>query len=1144
MKTNLFRMLRSALALLLAFCMVVGYVPAAVFALSAEDALRFENFASLTAEERAALVQDLYTELKTNGYIETENEQLKEVNNFYQAVTKTDDTTGEQLLPEAALDEIFDQVVEVVGKEENYDEQGKMKSDAVTDLTADVTNTVLTHPEIKTENKATILDEVIEVVDKVTSENTTPDVDEDEDEDKDEDKDEAEDKPTDNTATYLKYLKDLDALTNALAAEGYMSAEQEGKIMEAVAGVLVDVLKGKEPTEEELKTVAIEVYNIIFEEPGLNPLEKIEVLMITYDVLDELGYVDMGYAYGYVEADEQGYIAEAVAYIDDAIEALEDAKKEAEAIEVPSALAGTKADLLAEIDATINTLNKIKALLESDALSTREDARVEMMDLMSGVDKHVAKLIAFWDSLDGDTVGEKLDTLKKLVTKALDDASEAVKKQLYAILDETDVLLAEVAKLIETMDGTAKEQAQNLYDAVVGLRNATENVIDNVNEETLHDLYKASVVLDKAVKEAAEVLSEEAMEQIQILVDRIIEIVNELYWGATHDFYYVSEDSYYVAIGDGTAASNSYVDALAAKLGVEYKNLAENGMMVADALALLDEQVAEIEKADLVTVGFGSNSFLDYAIDRAVRQEIADRTDAEVPAPLNWATYVGADGAVAIEKALAEVNKELNERGLNETTLEYDVDIMGTVVHVSTKVDVAKLMTGVVESYAYAVVSYAIDLPKIVDEIHEINDEAVVAIVGMYNPVDAVAVSVGESALEIGEYVDYLVCAANVHNFAYALLTDKAIFVEADEVETQIVAEGEGSATVDALDFLLMYINADLGAIKDGELDTIVAPCGEETNPSAKGHDYIKTQVYDALVLLSDVEIEMTRMILGNELAMQFAFKKAPIDERVDYTAVITKTYADGRAAKVVEVPKSEWKSATINGADYYYVSFNGIAAKEMGDDVSVKIVAMNKYVVSNNYSDSIEAYAVRQLRKSNDDIVKALYVDMLNYGAAAQTYIGYNVENLANAELTEEEQAFATEDVELENNLVAGENYVASQLNLANSIQLRVKFDNIDASMNAVVEFTSHTGRDVKVEIPGSEFLHGGVTVMVDEIVAADYAQDVTITVYNANGEEVASVVDSIASYIARMFELADDEIYGAVAKYTASAYAYLHSR
>ena len=41
-----------------------------------------------------------------------------------------------------------------------------------------------------------------------------------------------------------------------------------------------------------------------------------------------------------------------------------------------------------------------------------------------------------------------------------------------------------------------------------------------------------------------------------------------------------------------------------------------------------------------------------------------------------------------------------------------------------------------------------------------------------------------------------------------------------------------------------------------------------------------------------------------------------------------------------------------------------------------------------------------------------ALLVDILNYGAAAQTYQGYNTNNLANAELTAAQKALGNQDV------------------------------------------------------------------------------------------------------------------------------------
>ena len=47
----------------------------------------------------------------------------------------------------------------------------------------------------------------------------------------------------------------------------------------------------------------------------------------------------------------------------------------------------------------------------------------------------------------------------------------------------------------------------------------------------------------------------------------------------------------------------------------------------------------------------------------------------------------------------------------------------------------------------------------------------------------------------------------------------------------------------------------------------------------------------------------------------------------------------------------------------------------------------------------------------------------MLNYGAAAQEYFGYNESDLANSILTEEQQALATGDVTANNNFQIGEN-------------------------------------------------------------------------------------------------------------------------
>lgn len=94
----------------------------------------------------------------------------------------------------------------------------------------------------------------------------------------------------------------------------------------------------------------------------------------------------------------------------------------------------------------------------------------------------------------------------------------------------------------------------------------------------------------------------------------------------------------------------------------------------------------------------------------------------------------------------------------------------------------------------------------------------------------------------------------------------------------------------------------------------------------------------------------------------------------------------------------------------YYGVSTAGIAAKEMGDTryyVAYAKLDDGTYVFSNIYGYSPKQYAMNMLGKSTtSDKQKVLCVAMLNYGAAAQEYFGYNTDSLMNAELTDEQKA------------------------------------------------------------------------------------------------------------------------------------------
>jgi hypothetical protein len=109
-----------------------------------------------------------------------------------------------------------------------------------------------------------------------------------------------------------------------------------------------------------------------------------------------------------------------------------------------------------------------------------------------------------------------------------------------------------------------------------------------------------------------------------------------------------------------------------------------------------------------------------------------------------------------------------------------------------------------------------------------------------------------------------------------------------------------------------------------------------------------------------------------------------------------------------VETAKDVIMGATqIDGL--YMVATNGVNAKYLGDTQYFRAFAKKadgSFVYSKMVSYSAVDYAKNVLDKSDDVKLKQLVVAMLNYGAEAQKYFGYQTDNLMNKDLTADDQA------------------------------------------------------------------------------------------------------------------------------------------
>ena len=284
-------------------------------------------------------------------------------------------------------------------------------------------------------------------------------------------------------------------------------------------------------------------------------------------------------------------------------------------------------------------------------------------------------------------------------------------------------------------------------------------------------------------------------------------------------------------------------------------------------------------------------------------------------------------------------------------------------------------------------------------------------------------------------------------------------------------------------------------------------------------------------------EFSQMNLDLENSIKVNY-YIRAEYFEGTDYYAEIVHSSANGDITEIVAF--ADWEDNNI----YKQISYTGLVAKNMADIMTITIYDGNGRQVSVAQDASIKKYAESYLKNnaSEGNAWITAMVDMLNYGAEAQKYFGYNVENLANADIDEYQKYATQNDVELENIAsVFGPVYQAN-LDLENRIVYNGYFKNVTSDMTAKVSYTSHTGE--KVEYDASIVKSGSYhKVAVNTLVIADANQLITITVYDGNGDVYAYIKDTVNSYLFRAMPDNSnfESLARAMAKFTAAAYTAL---
>lgn len=153
-----------------------------------------------------------------------------------------------------------------------------------------------------------------------------------------------------------------------------------------------------------------------------------------------------------------------------------------------------------------------------------------------------------------------------------------------------------------------------------------------------------------------------------------------------------------------------------------------------------------------------------------------------------------------------------------------------------------------------------------------------------------------------------------------------------------------------------------------------------------------------------EIQPKFTRLSYENEISYEVCFKVSNMDG-VSQDDMGLAIFSDEKA----EAP-AELVSGVYADGKYLVAGTNAIHPKALGDTVHFKIYAVlsdGTYVYSDMLSVNAVDYANKILRSSSaSKEQKAALVALLNYGAQAQLYFGYNTDKLANAGLEAEHRA------------------------------------------------------------------------------------------------------------------------------------------
>lgn len=444
--------------------------------------------------------------------------------------------------------------------------------------------------------------------------------------------------------------------------------------------------------------------------------------------------------------------------------------------------------------------------------------------------------------------------------------------------DLSQKIVSETDKLLAILEAETGEELPSGEEVITAIRNYEETLAEL--EEYIannEEIQEAIAEVEAIIAQINDIIANPEA-YIQNIIDDIVAKYEEKLEAATKADYVACGENHYVAFaGTNTAGVEDYeysyqVAAYIDDEATSYHNFTD-GTPIKDLAAYITsldgESLEALEEATIITYQTDAKDIIlplldgvDVAdTDWAALLDVDASKVAEIRATIATALTGGyaEEGTEAIEngivKALDIKEKIMTKLPENWATTIVENgakadEVIDTILTTAIEIvnsnldeEIVNIAAPYTEELVFNTVAYLINNIKSLEAIKEINPDALIAVVGLNNPAKGLTANINGKAINIGDYVEYLIEATNVYNTIYAATSENVIFVEADGAE---IAGYQGEINIDT---------SNLSTIDNTLLQLLFNNSfANSTVVTEEGHNYIANQIKAAITLVDHID--------------------------------------------------------------------------------------------------------------------------------------------------------------------------------------------------------------------------------------------------------------------------------------------------